>query len=330
MQDNAQQAWDATTSTRIQRVSLTLALALALAWPQISLATEAGASHYLPGGTATLIDLAPTKPGWVAESIYLHYEGKASTAVSIPIAGTVGIGMEAKSDALLLGAFYTFEQTVLGARYSAGAFLPYVWMDVEASIDTPLGTLRRRDSESGVGDLTLIPAMLAWKSGSWQYNALLPVYAPTGEYETGRLANTGLNYWTFDPTVGVSYNNATSGFNAALHGGLSFNTENPDTDYRSGTTLHLDASVQQLLPLGPGFMAIGAEAFYLEQVSGDSGTGARFGDFEGRTLGIGPVLSYILPRGKETLVAELRWLPETDVKNRLEGDYVWAKLVYQF
>ena len=47
-------------------------------------------------------------------------------------------------------------------------------------------------------------------------------------------------------------------------------------------------------------------------------------------MGIGPVLSYILPQGKDTFVAELRWLPESNVENRLEGDYVWLKLVYQF
>lgn len=60
-------------------------------------------------------------------------------------------------------------------------------------------------------------------------------------------------------------------------------------------------------------------------MTGESGSGTRFGDFEGRTAGTGPVLSYILPRGKETFVAELRWLPEMNVERRLEGDYVWLK-----
>jgi len=88
--------------------------------------------------------------------------------------------------------------------------------------------------------------------------------------------------------------------------------------------------VQQLLPVGPGFLGVGAEAFYLQQISGDSGAGARFGDFKGRTVGIGPVLTYILPYGKSTFVAEVRWLPELDVKYRLDGDYIWLKLVAQF
>ncbi len=172
--------------------------------------------------------------------------------------------------------------------------------------------------------------MLAWETGFWQVSATLPVYAPTGEYRKGRLANPGLNYWTFDPTLGVSYNNDRNGFNAALYLGLSLNTENPDTRYRSGSTLHLDGSIQQLLPVGSGFLGIGAEAFYLDQVTADSGQGARLGDFQGRTAGIGPVLSYVLPRGTKTFVAELRWLPELDVSNRLKGDYVWLKLVMQF
>jgi len=91
---------------------------------------------------------------------------------------------------------------------------------------------------------------MAWKSGDVQYDFLLPIYAPTGSYKVGRLGNTGLNYWTFDPIVGVSYNNAKSGFNAAAHLGYAINTENGDTQYKSGNVLHLDASVQQIFPLG--------------------------------------------------------------------------------
>ena len=94
--------------------------------------------------------------------------------------------------------------------------------------------------------------------------------------------------------------------------------------------LHLDGSVQQLLPVGPGFLGVGAEAFYVKQVSNDNGGPAFLGGFKGRTSGIGPVLTYILPRGKEVLVAELRWLSETSVKIRLKGDYIWLKVVYQF
>jgi hypothetical protein len=98
--------------------------------------------------------------------------------------------------------------------------------------------VRRRDSESGIGDATLLPVMLAWDSGYWQYGFALPVVAPTGEYRAGRLANPALNYWTFDPTVSVAFNHDTKGFNAALFAGLAFNTENDATNYRSGKLAH--------------------------------------------------------------------------------------------
>lgn len=309
---------------------VTLSLAISLAYPLSAIATEAGTGHYLPGGIATLIDLAPTKQGWVVNPLYFHYSGQASASRIIPVATVVTTGLKAQSDAALIGGLYTFGQTVLGANYTVGAYLPYVWMDVEASVATPIGTVRRRDKKDGIGDMTLIPAMLAWKTGFWQFNAILPIVAPTGGYQVGRLANPGLNYWTFDPTIGTSYNNDKIGFNSALHIGISANTKNQATDYKSGATLHFDGSIQQLLPVGSGYVGVGAEAFYLKQVTADSSTSTRLGDFKGYTVGVGPVLSYIQPLGKQTFATEFRWLPELGVKNRLEGDYFWLKAVYQF
>ena len=61
-------------------------------------------------------------------------------------------------------------------------------------------------------------------------------------------------------------------------------------------------------------------------VSGDSGSGAVLGDFRGRTVGLGPVLSYATKLWKKDLVAEVKWLPELDVKKQLDSDYIWFKL----
>ena len=293
-------------------------------------ATEGATGHTLPGGIATLIDLPPTKAGWVVEPLLLNYQGDTSASTAVPLAGTLASDIAAQSSALLVGGLYTFERRVLGAYFSAGAYLPLVSTKVKATVDTAIGSRRFEDSASGIGDLTLFPAMLAWKKGHWQTDAILSVYAPTGNYQAGRLANQGLNYWTVDPIIGVSYNSPDNGRNAAIHAGIGINSKNQETNYRSGATLHVDASVQQLLPLGVGYLGVGAEAFYFRQVSGDSGDGARLGDFKGRSGGLGPVLSYVLPRGDDTLVAELRWLHEIDTSNRLQGDFLWLKIVYQF
>ena len=300
-----------------------------VAAPQTVLAGEGGTAHVLPGANATLMDVLPTSPGWFFKPMYLHYSGKASS--QIPTASGLTTNLDATANTFVLGGGYTFEQTVLGgAHYTVGAFLPYSWLDVSANVQTPVGTIRRQSNVSGFGDLTMVPAMLAWKTGDWQIDALMPIYAPTGSYQQGRLGNPGLNYWTFDPMIGVAYSNKKSGFNAMLHAGYAINTENSATDYRSGSLLHFDAAIQQILPVGSGFLTLGAEGFYFPQVTGDSGAGAVLGSFKGMTAGLGPVLGYILPLGKQSLAVELKWLPELDTKNRLEGDYIWLKMVYKF
>jgi hypothetical protein len=261
--------------------------------------------------------------------MYVNYSGKATA--KIPTAAGLAGNMDATADTIALGGGHTFEQTVLGgAHYTAAAFLPYTWLDIKATLETPAGNVLRENNISDIGDLTLVPVMLAWKTGDWQFDTMLPIYAPTGSYEEGRLGNTGLNYWTFDPNVGTAYSNKESGFNAILRVGYAINTENSATEYESGSLLHVETAIQQILPLGSGFMTLGAEGFWFEQMTADSGEGAKLGDFKGRTAGAGPVLGYILPVGKKTLIFELKWLSEIDTKNRLEGDYTWLKMVYKF
>jgi len=288
-------------------------------------AEEGGTGHVAPGAVATMIDAPPSKSGWVIEAIYTRYTGGFDAIKELPIGGEISLGLDATADVLTVGALYTFKNELLGAHFSAGAFMPYIWLDVSGNVNQ----IERTDTAQGFSDITLIPVMLAWKEGFWEYSATLAVYAPTGEYNAGDLANVGLNYWTVDPGFGVSYNNDKTGFNFGAYAGITFNSENSATDYKSGSMFHLEGSVQQLLPLGKGYLGIGVDAFYFEQVSGDSGTGARR-DFKGQTIGIGPVLDYILPVGQNTLVFEAKWLPELQVRNRIKGDYIWVKAAYQF
>jgi len=304
-------------------------LASVLAMPVAVHAGEGGTTHVIPGAQATLADNAPTSPGPFVKPMYLNYGGSATA--QIPTAAGLAGNLDANANTFALAGGYTFATTVLGgAHYTVVAALPYTWLDISANLQTPAGTVRRTSKVSGFGDLTVIPAMLAWKSGDWQFNALLPIYAPTGSYQQGRLGNPGLNYWTFDPVAGAVYSNAKSGFNALLNAGYAMNTENDATNYKSGDLLHFDGAVQQILPAGPGFMTLGAEGFYFQQMTCDSGSGAVLGCFKGRTAGLGPVLGYILPMGKQSLVFEFKWLPEMDTKNRLDGDYIWFKMVYKF
>ena len=57
----------------------------------------------------------------------------------------------------------------------------------------------------------------------------------------------GFNYWTFDPSVGITHSDENSGFNFTVLSGGTINTENMATNYRSGSVVHVEASVQQLI-----------------------------------------------------------------------------------
>jgi hypothetical protein len=153
---------------------------------------------------------------------------------------------------------------------------------------------------------------------------------PTGAFHNNRLANEGLGYWTFEPGVMVSYLGQKNGFEVSTYLGYDINTENTTTNYLSGQQFHIDATVAQHLPLGPGFIGIGAQAFYLQQTTGDGGSGAHLGSFEEMTAGVGPVLSYAGQFGKTSFAAVLTWLPQIDAQKTLKGDYIWFKVGVQF
>jgi hypothetical protein len=313
------------------RWSLAWFLILGIFWlAGPALAGEGGVTHVIPGATATFSDLPPTSPGRFLKPMYLNYKG--SFSAQLPTAAGLAGNMDATVNTVALVGGYTFGQTFLGgAHYSLAAALPYSWVDISANVQKGARTVRVQNNVSGLGDLTVLPVMLAWKFDDWQLDATLPIFTPTGSYEKGRLGNTGLNYWTFDPTVGAVYSHKASGFNAMLHAGYAMNTENTETQYQSGSMLHLEGVIQQFLPVGPGILSLGVEGFYFDQLTGDSGSGATLGDFKGQTYGLGPVLGYILPlENKHSLVFELKWLTELETKRRLEGDYIWLKMVYKF
>ena len=99
---------------------------------------------------------------------------------------------------------------------------------------------------------------------------------------------------------------------------------------QSGTQFHLDGTLAQHFPLWGGLAGVGASGYYYQQLTGDSGEGASFGDFEAKSTGAGPVASYTKKIGDHSYTGELKWLHEFDTEKRLEGDTIFFKFVYTF
>lgn len=295
-----------------------------------ALAEEGGSGHYLPGSMASFVDGVPLHETLIVRYNLVHYGGSAEADRAIPIGGSAALGLDADSWAHGLTVLWRPPVELgHGLSYAMSATVPYVFMDVEANAATGPLALDLSDQEDGLGDIVLMPVMMNYHhNDDWNANARLAIYAPTGSYEAGRLANTGKNFWTIEPTVAAMYFGKGNGIEASVFMGFDFNTENPDTDYRSGTSFHLDGTVAQHFPLFDGLAGAGVSAYTYHQITGDSGDGATFGDFKGRTNGVGPVLSFVSP-GSGSIVAELKWLHEFEVKNRLEGDTVFLKVLFK-
>ena len=320
---------------RAKNMTLVALVALAILVPLSAYAEEGASGHYAPGAAASFIDTLPGKPGLAIANFFNYYDGSASVSrqLSVPAGGLITASLDATAYSDTIVALYQTPLKLLGGYYAVGVIIPYVWMRAkgEVQVTGPGGvtiTSTVRDTANGIGDITLYPFMLGWigLNGDLKYDARLGIYAPTGDYDKGKLANLGKNYWTFEPAVSLSYISSKIGLELSAFAGMDFNTKNHKTDYRTGAQFHLDFTVAEHLPLFGGIIGLGANAFYYQQITGDSGSGASLGDFKGRTLGIGPVLSYATKIWNKDLVAEVKWLPEIEVKKRLKGDYIWFKL----
>jgi len=308
--------------------------ALTTLLPAALRAEEGGSGHYLPGATASFIDALPGTNAFAYVNAFTYYDGSASGSRQLLLGGQLAANANATVYADTSILLYETPWKLLGGQYAAAAAFPYVWMDVTANVQRTgvLGRQRgilRSDSADGLGDIEILPVMFDWTKGDVKIGTTLGIYTPSGEYDQGHLANVGKNYWTFEPGLSVSWLSSKIGTEVSVFAGLDFSTKNDTTDYQSGDVFHLDATVAQHLPLLGGFIGAGANAFYYQQLDGDSGSGAALGDFEGQTIGVGPVLSYATKIGgdkKVDLVAEVKWLPELEVEKRLKGDTIWFKL----
>jgi hypothetical protein len=287
---------------------------------------EGGSGHYLPGSIASFVDGTPTTPAFGARYNFIYYAG--SIGVPIPVAGLSPANVNAQSYANGFTLFWRPKIEIAdGLSYAMSTTIPYLWLDVSGQLSSKSVS----SSVNGLGDMVLMPLMLNYAvTKDFHLDFRTGSYAPTGSYEVGRLANTGKNFWTCEPTLGLLYLGQKNGIEASIYAGIDFNTENNATHYRSGDQFHLDGTLAQHFKLADGLVGVGASGFWYDQVTGDSGSGATFGSFEARTAGVGPVISYVHKIGKVDMITELKWLHEVDTQNRLQGDYIWLKVAFRF
>ena len=278
-------------------------------------AGEGAASNYFPGAYGNLLVGVAPDPGFVVQSLNLFYRGEAERAV---LQGAANLGIEAEVYASLLQGLHVWDAPSLNGRFAIGGYISGAHSTLDARLSAGPLVAGFTSDEFGLGDSGIIPASFYWNSGNFHLNLYELIIVPTGEYNSSQLVNIGRNYWSFDTVAAATWFDPQIGLDLSVVGGIMVNTTNRDTDYRTGTELHLDFMANQFLS---ETFAIGIHGYAYKQITGDSGSGAILGDFQGEGFGIGAAFNWIPAFGGGNVVISGKWMTDIRSVNRLEADY---------
>lgn len=325
------------------KLSVGIVLASSIALGGAASAAELGKSVYLLGSTTSMAGMMPPSGFYYAGlGYYYHAKGSGAAALSrnlghtgnkLPAFATLQANADLKVTAdvaiKVTSLLWVSPTPVLGGKVGFGVLVPvgYQATDVNvsarAAITFPGGSIlgpgqtrRVTDSTFEFGD-PLATAFIGWSSGNFHWKLTGLVNVPIGSYSRTNLVNMGFNRWAADLTGSLTYLNPNNGLEVSVAHGITFNGENPSTNYRSGTEYHFEGAIMK--HFSPKF-SVGIVGYHYQQITGDSGSGAVLGDFKGRVSAIGPNISYTFEVGDYPVITSLRWMREFNTKNRLEGD----------
>ena len=280
-------------------------------------AAEDGKGIYLLGLNTSMAGALPP-PGVYFTSASYFYHGTAGNSVTLPEGGRLVSNIDAQMALEMPIGMWVLPQEVLGGHVGLGVIAPFGYLDVSAKAEftTPGGI----PLAGGVGDSAftfgdpVLMATLGWSKGTtfWRVYSLLNI--PIGDYKKGRLSNIAFHRWAGDVGAAATWLDPATGIELSSTVGFTFNGENPSTNYTTGTEFH--AEVAALKHMGQTF-AFGLTAYHYQQITGDSGSGAVLGSFEGRTTGVGAIVTTNTLIGTTPLSINAHVMQEFGVKNRL-------------
>lgn len=295
------------------------ALALAIS-ASPALADENGSSVYLlsTGGPGAAV--LPPLPGVYVENDIYIYDAGSKTTQDFVIGGNVVADVHADIAANFLTVLWVPTTDFLGGTLALGKTLVVgaPMIGARAVVTGPLGRqldIRRDDSTLAIGD-PLVSASLGWKTGNLHVTVGGLFNIPVGHYREGELANIAFHRWAGDVSVATSLHDIKSGWDVSGKVGLTFNGRNKDTEYDSGNDFHAEAAIEK--SFSPKFSA-GALGYYFQQVTGDSGDGAKLGPYKGRIFGLGGTMAFNTMMGRSPANIRFRLIREFSAENRPEG-----------
>lgn len=304
---------------RVWQLMLALMPLLGLA-PATCLATEGALGRPISGsGVSPNIGIVPTEPAWIINLNQIHFDGSISGSKPVPVAGQIGAGIDAKLDFTMVTLMKVWAATAGSWNLASSFTLPYLAADAESQLNFGTFSGGKKQSANGLFDLYFSPLIAGYHFSQTEHVAVsINVWAPTGDYDPDRLANTGLNNWTFVPQVAYTRILAQAGVQFDAVAALQFYTRNEDTGYRNAPLFTLDVMGRKVWGNGVG---AGVVVGTVQQLGDDHGGIAdRLDGFRGRDWAAGPILTYDTRLGSSSLSLGLRWIPTLSSEKRLESD----------
>jgi hypothetical protein len=253
-------------------------------------------------------------PGLYVTPFAGFYEGKISGGLPF---GGVDLAVGAKVDFFSTGlnVLYAPDTKILDGQFAFSVNIPTGHVDLDANAATGGLAGSRSVSGWGFGDMSA-RAQLGWTIGEFSDTFAVTGWAPTGFYEPGFAPDIGLNRPAVDTTWAFTWLEKSTNLDFSGAVGFTFNAPNIATNYKTGDEAHFEWAIGEKFSNG---VEIGPVGYFYDQLTGDSGSGAFLGPFEGRVIGIGPGISYTTLVNKTVLILNARFYDEFDTDHRFEG-----------
>ncbi|MBX5164922.1 MULTISPECIES: transporter [unclassified Rhizobium] len=310
---------------RYSKATTVLLAGAAVALPSAVFAAEGGAGFYLLGSKGPAAAITPP-PGVYFQSDFYYYSGDLGGGTALPTGGRLAVGVEGQAAIEIPTVIWILPEDIAGGHLGLSATLPLGWKNADADVTLagPRGgsaTGSVSDDVFTIGD-PLVSAFLGWEQGNFHWQVGTMINIPIGDYQDGEISNIAFHHWGADVFAAATWLDPTTGFDLSGVIGMTFNAENPATDYRTGNEFHFEwAAVQHF---SPEFDA-GLVGYYYDQVTGDSGDGAP-GPFKGRVAAIGATIGWTFKAGEVPVSTRLKYFHEFAAENRAEGDAVFLTI----
>ena len=297
-----------------------IAASILIAATQYAQSAESGVGVYPLGLRGPLAGIVPA-PGVYFQNDFYFYQGDAGASRPIPLNGNLVANVNATMGIDIPTILWSTPFPVAGGNLALSASFPVGGPSVDAGLGLTSPAIssefvrNAHDLIATFGDPFLVSS-IGWHAGNLHWTGGVGVNVPVGDYREGALANIAFHRWAADLFGAATWLDPKTGIDLSGAMGITFNGTNPATDYTTGTEFHLELAATQNLPNGFSF---GIVSYYYDQITGDSGTGAKLGAFEGRVAAIGGSLGYMFKVEGRDVATRVKVYREFDVLNRLEG-----------